>query len=99
MTKDLNINTILIPNKGDVNMVQAIINIDERTNRILNIIKAKYGLKDKSEAINIMAMHYETILEPEIRPEYVKKIKKIDKEKKIFIGTIEDFKKRYKCTA
>jgi hypothetical protein len=49
-----------------VYMVQAIINIDERTNRILNIIKAKYVLKDKSAAINKMAEEYENmILEPE----------------------------------
>ncbi len=40
-------------------MVQAIINIDENTNRILNILKAKYGLKDKSQAIDVMAQQYE----------------------------------------
>ena len=49
-------------------MVQAIINIDEHTNRILNMIKAKYGLKDKSQAINVMAVEYENeILEPKLR--------------------------------
>ena len=32
-------------------MVQAVIDIDERANRVLNIIKAKHGLKDKSERI------------------------------------------------
>ena len=40
-------------------MVKAIITIDERTNRILNIVKAKYGLKDKSQAINLMAQQFE----------------------------------------
>jgi len=55
-------------------MVQAIINIDERTNRILNIIKAKYGLKDKSAAINQMAAEYEAeILELPLKPEYIEK--------------------------
>ena len=64
-------------------MVKAIININESTNRILNILKAKYGLKDKSEAINKMAERYEEeILEPELRPEYVEKIKKIQKNGK-----------------
>ena len=64
-------------------MVKAIINIDERTNRLLNILKAKYGLKDKSEAIDIMAQQYEKeVLEPELRPEYVEKIKKIQKHGK-----------------
>lgn len=52
-------------------MVQAVINIDERTNRVLNIVKAKFGLKDKSEAINLVVSEYEQLaLEPELRPEY-----------------------------
>ena len=64
-------------------MVKAIININENTNRLLNILKAKYGLKDKSEAIDKMAEEYEEeILEPELRPEYVEKIRKIEKHGK-----------------
>ena len=77
-------------------MVQAIINISEKANRVLNIVKAKYGLKDKSEAINVMAEEYEeSVMEPELRPEFIEKMEKISKEKAIKIGTIEDFKKRY----
>ena len=64
-------------------MVKAIININENTNRLLNILKAKYGLKDKSEAIDKMAEEYEEeVLEPELRPEYVEKIRKIEKHGK-----------------
>ncbi len=64
-------------------MVKAIININENTNRLLNILKAKYGLKDKSEAIDKMAKEYEErVLEPELRPEYVEKIRKIEKDGK-----------------
>ena len=75
-------------------MVQAIINIKEKTNRILNILKAKYGLKDKSQAIDRMAEEYEQeILEPELRPEYIEKAKKIMKEKPIRIGTPKDLRK------
>ena len=33
-------------------MVQAMVNISEEANRVLNIVKAQYGLKDKSEAIS-----------------------------------------------
>ena len=63
-------------------MVQAMINITEHVNRILNIIKAKHGLKDKSEAINLVVGEYsETFLEPELRPEYKKKILNIMKGK------------------
>ncbi|MBS3112420.1 DUF2683 family protein [Candidatus Woesearchaeota archaeon] len=78
-------------------MVQAIINIGERANRILNIVKAKFDLKDKSEAIEIMAEQYEeSILEPELRPEYIIKARKIMKQKAIRIGTVSDLRKRYK---
>jgi len=78
-------------------MVQAIIHIEDHTNRVLNIVKAKFGLKDKSEAIDLMAEQYEEeILEPELKPEYVEKIKKLEKEGKfIKIGNINDFRKRY----
>ena len=59
-------------------MVQAIINIDDHTNRILNIVKAKFGLKDKSQAIDMMAKEYEDeVLEPQLRPEFVEKMKKM----------------------
>jgi len=77
-------------------MVQAIIKIDDDANRVLNIIKAKYGLKDKSQAIEVMAEQYkEEVLEPELRPEYIEKAKKIMKEKPIKVGNIENFRKRY----
>ena len=77
-------------------MVQAIINIDDRTNRILNIIKAKYDLKNKSEAIDLMAAEYEEeILEPELKPEYIEKLKRIESQKTIEVGTVENFRKRY----
>ncbi len=65
-------------------MVKAIIEIKNETNRVLNMIKAKYDLKDKSEAIDKMAEQYaEEIMEPELRPEYEKELKKIIKGKHI----------------
>jgi len=75
-------------------MVQAIIDIEDGTNRILNIVKAKFGLKDKSEAINVMAEQYEQeLLEPQLRPEYVKKLKKIKKEKGIRFKSVSELRK------
>jgi len=75
-------------------MVQAIINIEEHTNRILNMVKAKYGLKDKSQAIDQMALQYEQeIMEPEIRPEYAKKLLKIDKEGFKSFSSIEELRR------
>lgn len=78
-------------------MVQAIININEQTNRVLNIVKAKYGLKDKSQAINLAIAQYEQeILEPELRPEYIEKLQKIKKEKGIRFKNINELRKRIK---
>ena len=77
-------------------MVQAIINISEKANRVLNIVKAKHGLRDKSEAINIMAEEYgESVLEPELRPEFIKKMQRIQKQSAIKVGTVENLRKRY----
>lgn len=77
-------------------MVQAMINIDEEANRVLNIIKAKYGLKDKSEAINLVVSEYEQeFLEPELRPEYINKALRIHKQHSIKVGTIENLRKRH----
>ena len=64
-------------------MVQAQIEIEEHTNRIINIVKAKYGAKNKSEAIDIMAEKYEQeVLEPELKPEFIKEMKHIQKQGK-----------------
>jgi len=78
-------------------MVKAIVDIDEEANKLLNHLKAEYGLKDKSQAINIMAKEFKRFvrIEPEIRPEYIEKLKKIQKGKHIKIGSIKDFRKRY----
>jgi len=63
-------------------MVQAMIKISDRANQILNIVKARNNLRDKSEAIEYVAISYgEELLEPKIKPEYLKKLEKIEKGK------------------
>lgn len=65
-------------------MVQAIVSIGEFEDRVLTIVKGKFGLKNKSEAVNFVIDQYEKeLLEPELRPEYVEKIKRIEKQKSI----------------
>ncbi len=62
-------------------MVQSIIDINENEDRVLNIVKAKFGLKNKSQAVAMITKIYEeSFLEPELRPEYLEKLKKIEKE-------------------
>ncbi len=77
-------------------MVQALVQIDENTNRVLNVVKAKYELKDKGEAIQLVVSKYiEEEKEPELRPEFIEKMKRIQKQKAIKIGTLDNFKNRY----
>jgi len=77
-------------------MVKAIVQIDEEANKVINVLKAQYGLKDKSQAINEMAKQYKVlVLESEVRPEYLKKLEKIRREHIIRIGSATDFRKRY----
>ena len=74
-------------------MVQALVELDENTNRVLNIVKAKFGLKDKSEAIKTVIRYYiENEAEPQLRPEFVERVKKAEKGKFIKIG---NFAKHY----
>ena len=75
-------------------MVQSIIDINEREDRVLNIVKAKFGLKNKSEAVALIAKIYEdSFLEPELRPEYIEKLEKIRKGKYTRFNSIDDLRK------
>ncbi len=63
-------------------MVQAIIHIEEHQDRVLNIVKGKFGLKNKSDAVNfIIGKFEEEMLEPELRPDYRSKLANIVKGK------------------
>ncbi|MBS3075168.1 DUF2683 family protein [Candidatus Pacearchaeota archaeon] len=74
-------------------MVQSIIDIDKREDRILNIVKAKFGLKNKSEAVALIAKIYEdSFLEPELRPEYIEKLEKIRKGKYLKFNSIDELR-------
>lgn len=74
-------------------MTQAIVNLGEYEDRVLTIIKGKYGLKNKSDAVNFVINKFEEeLLEPELKPEYVKKIRKIEKEKAIPFKSIKELR-------
>ena len=75
-------------------MVQSIIDLGNREDRILNIVKAKYGLKNKSQAVALITQIYEdSFLEPELRPEYIKKLEKIRKGKYLKFNSIDELRK------
>ena len=74
-------------------MVQALVELDENTNRVLNVVKAKYGLKDKGEAIELVVSEFiEAEDEPELKPEFIQKMEEIKKQKSI---RVKDFAARY----
>ncbi len=63
-------------------VAKAVIDFHERQDRILTIVKGKYGLGNKSEAANLIVSKFEeAFLEPELRPEYREELLKVDKGK------------------
>ncbi|MFH1721240.1 MAG: DUF2683 family protein [Candidatus Altiarchaeota archaeon] len=74
-------------------MVSALVELDKNTNKVLNIVKARYGLKNKGEAIKFVVHEYvEYENEPELKPEFIEKMEEISKQKSI---RVDDFAKRY----
>ena len=74
-------------------MVQALVQIDDNTNRVLNVVKAKYGLNDKGKAIELVVDKFiQSEDEPELRPEFIEKMKRVQKQKSI---KVKDFSARY----
>ena len=74
-------------------MVQALINLNEHENRVINVVKGKFGFKNKSEAVNFIINEYEKeFLEPELRPEFIEKMKERQKEETV---KVKDFRKHF----
>ena len=75
-------------------MVQSIVNLGEHEDRILTIVKGKYGLKNKSDAVNLIIEKFgEEMLEPELRPEYKKELLKTDKGKFTKFNSIQELRR------
>ena len=69
------------------------IRISEQANQVLNIVKAQHNLHDKSEAIEYVVLQYGNgLLEPELKPSFVRKMLKQQKEKAI---PVDDFAAHY----
>ena len=63
------------------------INVNEYTNRVLGVVKERFGLKDKAEALNkFTEMHGEEFVEKEVRDEVVEEM----------IRDCEKWEKKYK---
>lgn len=77
-------------------MVRALIELGETEDRVVTIVKGKYGLKTKSEAINLIIEKYrEEVLEPHLRPEFAERLGRLTNEKGKRYSSIEDLRKDY----
>jgi len=74
-------------------MTTATISIPEYETRILNIIKAKYGFKNKEQAFIFLIQEFAKELEPEVKPEYLDRLEKISKGKHYKFSSIEELRK------
>ena len=76
-------------------MTQALIKLEEHEDRILNIVKGKYGFKNKSDAIRfVIGKFEEELLEPELRPEYLEKLGRLRKQKGVPFRSVDELRKR-----
>ena len=67
-----------------MHMIQTRLVISDRTNHILNIVKAKYNLRDKSAALDKLVEEYEEkILEPPFKPEFIKELLETENDEEI----------------
>ena len=58
------------------------------------MVKGKYGLRNKSQAVNFVIDKFEEeLLEPELRPEYLKKLKKIRKGNYTRFNSIDELRR------
>jgi len=65
----------------DNQTVSARVELDEYTNRVLGVIKMKYGLKDKSEALNkFIELYGDEVIDRETNEEYIKKVIELTKK-------------------
>ena len=74
-------------------MVQCFVELDDISNRTVNIVKAKNSLGNKSDALNKLIHEYtQQILEPQFRPEFEKSI---EEARKGPFRKVKDFGKEF----
>ena len=62
-------------------MIDARVSLNKYSNRVLTVVKAKYDLNDKSQALNKFIQDYgPNELEPEVKESYVKKLLRIEED-------------------
>lgn len=63
-------------------MPRAVVELSEHANRVVNVVKARDGLRGKSEALEaIVAAYEEAVLDPSLRPEFVADLERVRRGK------------------
>jgi hypothetical protein len=63
-------------------MPKAVVELSDHANRVVNVVKARDGLRGKSEAIESIVIAYEEqLLEPAFRPEFVAEVQRVRRGK------------------
>lgn len=75
-------------------MVTSTMEFPEKENRILNIVKGQHGFKNKAQANIFIIQQYGEMLEPQLKPSFIKEMKKIRKQKHHSFKNIKDLKKQ-----
>jgi hypothetical protein len=70
-------------------MVQNIITISEKENRIVNMVKAKYGMKNKNQAIGFMIQTFAKHFLPDSLHPVEKTVRAVEKK----VSNLEEMKK------
>lgn len=72
-------------------MPKAVVELSEHANRVVNVVKARDGLRGKSEAIESIVSAYEQqILDPALRPEFVREIQRIRRGRYRAVESLDD---------
>jgi hypothetical protein len=59
----------------DNHLISARVELNDYTNKVLGIIKIKFGLRDKSEALNkFIEIYGDNVIEKEVNDKYLKKV-------------------------
>ncbi len=76
--------------------MKALLDIPDEINQTLNIVKAQHKLKNKAEAIALVVTVYmKEHMEPELRPDFVEKMRKTEHLKGIRFKSVDELRKRY----
>ncbi len=74
-------------------MVKIMLDLGEHENKIVNVVKAEFGLSNKNEAIKLIIDKFEQeLLEPKLRPKFVEELLKIDKEEGIEFKNMKELR-------